>query len=122
MAGKRKSAFSAALREAQQQSSETVEQQHSETVKPSNGETASMQYGETVEQLHSNTVIQSHRETAKGNRYNKISVYITPEQERKLDDLAYEHGKRTGKRLNRNDIVRFLIAQAGAIPDDAQFD
>jgi uncharacterized coiled-coil protein SlyX len=31
------------------------------------------------------------------------------EQEQKLDDLAYEYKKRTGKCINRNDIVRHLI-------------
>ena len=120
MPAKRKSAFSAALREAQQQSSETVSQQSSETVPPSNretveqqsGETVPLQYSETPERLYSNTVTQSHSKTVKKER--KISFYLTPEQERKLDDLAYDFLQRTGKRINRNDIVRFLVDQADA--------
>ena len=142
MPAKRKSAFSAALREAQQQHSETVspldsdtvKQQHRETVLPSSGETVQQQYretvspldSETVEQQHSeavplqygetaqhsdsNTVTQQHRKTVKKER--KISFYLTSEQERKLDDLAYDFLQRTGKRINRNDIVRFLVDQA----------
>ncbi len=37
------------------------------------------------------------------------SIYFTPEQLRKLDDLAYTYNGRTGKRINRNDILRHLV-------------
>jgi hypothetical protein len=37
------------------------------------------------------------------------SIYLTPKQLDKLDDLAYLYNKRTGKRINRNDIVRHLV-------------
>jgi hypothetical protein len=37
------------------------------------------------------------------------SFYLTPTQLRKLDDLAYTYNGRTGKRVNRNDIVRHLV-------------
>jgi hypothetical protein len=37
------------------------------------------------------------------------SFYLTPEQLRKLDDLAYTYNGRTGKRINRNDIIRWLV-------------
>jgi hypothetical protein len=46
-------------------------------------------------------------------KLKKISVYLTPEQERKLDDLAYEHRKATGETTNRVDVVRMLIEKAG---------
>ena len=39
----------------------------------------------------------------------KVTIYLTTEQVSKLDDLAYQYGKRVKKRLNRNDIVRMLI-------------
>lgn len=39
------------------------------------------------------------------------SFYLPPEQLGKLDELAYFHNKRTGQRINRNDIVRHLIAK-----------
>src|SRR2546430_16114708 len=45
-------------------------------------------------------------------KLKKISVYLTPEQERKLDDLAYEHRKATGESTNRVDVVRMLIEKA----------
>lgn len=45
-------------------------------------------------------------------KLKKISVYLTPEQERKLDDLAYEHRKATGESTNRVDVVRVLIEKA----------
>jgi hypothetical protein len=117
MAPKRKSAYSAVLREAQQSSEtvapsnrEMVEQQDSETVAPSNREMVEQQDSATPERLYSNTVTQSHSKTVKKER--KISFYLTPEQERKLDDMAYDFLQRTGKRINRNDIVRFLVNQA----------
>jgi len=37
------------------------------------------------------------------------SFYLTPDQLRKLDDLAYTYNGRTGKRINRNDIIRHLV-------------
>ena len=37
------------------------------------------------------------------------SFYLTPTQLRKLDDLAYTYNGRTGKRINRNDIIRHLV-------------
>jgi len=37
------------------------------------------------------------------------SFYLTPIQLRKLDDLAYTYNGRTGKRINRNDIIRRLV-------------
>jgi hypothetical protein len=37
------------------------------------------------------------------------SFYLTPAQLRKLDDLAYTYNGRTGKRINRNDIIRHLV-------------
>lgn len=37
------------------------------------------------------------------------SFYLTPIQLRKLDDLAYTYNGRTGKRINRNDIIRHLV-------------
>lgn len=45
-------------------------------------------------------------------KLKKISVYLTPEQERKLDDLAYEHRKATGDSTNRVDVVRMLVEKA----------
>lgn len=37
------------------------------------------------------------------------SFYLTSTQLRKLDDLAYIYNGRTGKRINRNDIIRHLV-------------
>jgi hypothetical protein len=37
------------------------------------------------------------------------SFYLTPLQLRKLDDLAYTYNGRTGRRINRNDIIRHLV-------------
>jgi hypothetical protein len=103
-------------------SSEGVEQQHSETVQPLSGESGTLQYGETAEKLYVNTVTPSRSEAVKPKKERKVSFYLTAEQEQKLDDLAYEYSKRAKKRINRNDIVRYLINQCGLIPDDAQFE
>jgi len=39
----------------------------------------------------------------------KISFYLTPDEARKLNDLEYEQRNRTGRRVNRNDLIRHLI-------------
>jgi hypothetical protein len=72
---------------------------HSDTVKASQRETVTQYQSKGVKPLNSSTV----------KKEVKVSFYLTPEEEQKLDDLAYEHKKRTGKRINRNDIVRHLI-------------
>ena len=98
-----------------QQSSDTVEQLKSEAVKPLEGEvttqqsseTVELHYGETSERLYSNTVTPSHRQTVK--KEAKISFYFTAEQEKKLDTLELEYRLRTGRRINRNDIMRYLL-------------
>src|SRR2546428_4684353 len=95
MAAKRKSAYFAATEVAQKQ-------QNSETVTPF--------YGETAEQLISNTVTRHYVETEE--QLEKTTFYLTPEQAEKLDDLAHDYKKHTGQRINRNDIVRYLIDQA----------
>ncbi len=42
----------------------------------------------------------------------KTTFYLTPGQLDMLDELAYDYKRRTGKRINRNDIVRFLVEHA----------
>ena len=70
---------------------------------PLNRDTASPQSRETVSPSHRNTV------TAE---LNKTSFYLTQAQLDKLDELAYAYKRQTGKRINRNDIVRFLVDHA----------
>jgi hypothetical protein len=130
MPPKRKSAFNAALQEAQQhsdtvppQSSDTVTTLHGETVKPSERVTAIQKESDTVPPSHSPTVQEEqrtdlspfHGETvglSKDQFSRKVSFYLTPGQEKKLDDLADDYRRQhDGKRINRNDIVRHLINQ-----------
>jgi len=132
-AAKRKSAFFSATQEAQKQAeqenavkpshSENVIQIDSKTVSESQGDTLPPSSSVTVVPLSSDTVETSQSETVTEQQSRKmkplnsttvkkevkVSFYLTPEEEQKLDDLAYEHKKRTGKRINRNDIVRHLI-------------
>lgn len=112
MAPKRKSAFFSATQEAQK----VAEQEN--TVKPSNSETVLDTHRETVLQPsndvvktfeHETSVLQERKPVKTVKKEMKVSFYLTPEQAEKLDDLAYEQKKRTGKRINRNDIVRHLI-------------
>src|SRR5437867_4265873 len=116
MPAKRQSAFNKALREAQTTDRKTVEQQNGETVKPLHGEAVEQSNAKTVEQASGETVQQQISTTAKPlNRetviscLTKTSFYIRAEQIEKLDDLAHEYKKRTGKRIDRQDIVRALI-------------
>ena len=70
----------------------------------------------------SNTVSPSHREAATRQKgpapvaasagkgaTEKVSFYLRPDQVDKLDELALAYKKRTGARLNRNELVRLLI-------------
>ncbi len=99
---KRTSAFSRALQEAQ---SPAAAPAHNEA------ETAPAQNRETVSQLDSDTAAPSHSEPGE-NLVVKTSFYPKPTQLDKLDDLASEYNRlyrRKRPRINRNDIVRFLI-------------
>lgn len=89
---------------------ETVPPYNRETVKPLDSETVSALSGEAVKPLDSETVPPFHRQAVKGD-LEKTSFYIRHDQVEKLDDLAHDYKKRTGKRINRNDIVRALIDQ-----------
>jgi hypothetical protein len=55
-----------------------------------------------------NTVLQQNSEAVRSNT-EKFTIYISPEQQDKLDELALAYRKRTGKRINRNVIMRKLI-------------
>lgn len=92
MATKRTSAYLKATQEAQQKQP---------TVLPENSS--------TVEPLQRDTALPHNSKAAK--KEEKVTFYLTSGQADKLDDLAYDHKKRTGKRINRNDIVRYLIDQ-----------
>jgi hypothetical protein len=111
---KRQSAFNKAIREAQNretvtpQDIGTVPQSNGDTVKPLNGGTVLQSNSDAVQQLNSLTVKPPNRGTAKSG-LTKTSFYIRPDQADKLDDLAHEYKKRTGKRIDRQDIVRAII-------------
>lgn len=79
----------------------TATQQGAKTVSRSNGDTAVQQVG------------QVEPATPAGKASNeKISFYLRPDQVDKLDELALAYKKRTGIRLNRNELVRRLIDRA----------
>lgn len=56
----------------------------------------------------SKTVIPENSNTVK---FEKVSFYLTPEQVESLDEACLAYKKATGKRINRNDIVRHLVEQ-----------
>ena len=74
------------------------------------GETETPFYRGTAEQPISNTVTQQYGETVE--QLEKTTFYLTHLQAEKLDDLAHDYKKRTGQRINRNKIVRYLIDRA----------
>ena len=39
----------------------------------------------------------------------QVSTYLTREQQKKLDDLAYKYSNKNGVRVDRQDILRYLI-------------
>jgi hypothetical protein len=111
---RRKSAYSAALE---------VAQQDSQTVLPSEGKTEGKQreatprrqeepavphYPDQEQQKDRQTVFPSN---GRKDYPEKITFYLTTQQAEKLDDLAHDFRKRHHKRINRNDIIRHLIDQ-----------
>jgi hypothetical protein len=118
-----------------QQDSETVSPSDFSPVPPLNRETAQRLNLPTVEPshreqeqsgsrkentlLHRSTASPHSRETVKPSHgstvtaeLNKTSFYLTQIQLDKLDEMAYAYKRQTGKRINRNDIVRFLVDHA----------
>lgn len=108
MPTKRKSAYFAATQATVQQDSTTVSPSHSEEVAQEERSTVEPSYRETPERLYSQTVTQRDGETVQ-EKQEKTSFYLRPALLEKLDDLAHEYRKRTGHRINRNDIVRHLV-------------
>jgi hypothetical protein len=108
---KRKSAFFSATQEVQKhvESENTVKLSDSDKVSESQSENVLPLHSETVQSPQPQIEPQKPQKPGKVKKDTKVSFYLTAEQEQKLDDLAYEHKKRTGKRINRNDIVRHLI-------------
>jgi hypothetical protein len=63
---------------------------------------------DTVPPLHRPTVSPSQGDT-RSLKTKKISFYLTPAEEKKLDDFAYQYTNAHEKRVNRSDLVRYLI-------------
>ena|SRR5579859_1102192 len=103
MAPKRQSAFLKATQEAQ-----------------ANAAAAATTAANTVTPLHRDTVERQDSTTApqrevsagpkKDHKDKKVSFYLTQGQEDKLDELEIQFRQRKQK-INRNDIVRYLIDQ-----------
>jgi len=51
-------------------------------------------------------------QTVKPMKLLKKSVYLTSEQDKKLDDLAVQYRRATGAEANRMDVIRMLVDQA----------
>lgn len=95
MPEKRKSAFIRATQEAQAPS--PVQQT---TVTPLDSETVTRPNRETVQQQEPSTGQKRGKK--------KVSFYLDQEQEDKLDALELQF-RQHKKKINRNDIVRYLI-------------
>ena len=81
---------------------------------PLEEDTATLEGAKTVLQSSSNAAAhpsgRAEAATSAGKVSNeKISFYLRPDQVDKLDELALAYKKRTGIRLNRNELVRRLI-------------
>ena len=98
MARKRPNAYSQLIQEGQAKSPDTV--QDSETLQRSE----ELQSGETVKQQ--DTVKPQNRKKA------KITFYPEGEQEEKIYDLMEMYRKRTGVKINQQDLFRRLLEVA----------
>ncbi len=101
----------------------TVEPSDGGTVPQPNSTTSELSHGVTVELSDRATVPPPHRETAPPPRggtgealretgrkgLKKTSFYLRTDQLDKLDELAYAFKRRTGRRIDRQDILRALI-------------
>lgn len=83
-----------------QQDRETVDSQDRITVSPQNSNNVSPQ--------NSNTVLPQEGADDSSTR-EKITFYLRPDQIDKLDELTLAYKRRTGRRLNRNELVRRMI-------------
>ncbi len=69
----------------------------------------------TVEPQDGDTVVPENRNTVKQqidvdeSVREKITFYLRPDQIDKLDELVLAYKRQTGKRINRNEVVRRLI-------------
>jgi hypothetical protein len=62
---------------------------------------------DTVKSQDRNTVIP--QTVADESAREKITFYLRPDQIDKLDELVLAYKRQTGKRINRNEVVRRLI-------------
>lgn len=98
------------------QSSNTVIPQRGNTVMLQSSNNAMPQYGNAAIPQYGNAAIPQNISAAMLQSSNeareKATFYLAPGQLEKLDDLAHGYRKRTGRRVNRNEIIRFLIDKA----------
>jgi hypothetical protein len=90
---KRPNAYTQALQERQQR-----------IMQPENRKTAAPQNSTTEH-------VQEHDQDEE-KATEKLTLYLFPRQSDKLDALIVEYKKRTGKRVQRNKLMRMLIDQA----------
>jgi hypothetical protein len=69
------------------------------TVEPHNGGTVPPENSNTVKQQVAGEDVARE----------KITFYLRPDQADKLDDLVLAYKRQTGKRINRNEVVRRLV-------------
>jgi hypothetical protein len=103
MMPQRKSAFSKVLKEAQrhtQQSGETVKRLEGNAVTPLNSDTVKQQSRKAVKPSDNGITLYE----------GDVLSYASPIWEMRRP--GYDHKKPTGQRINRNDIVMYLIDQA----------
>ena len=101
---------------AMPQNGNTVLPQSSNEVMPQSGNTAMQQYSNAAILQSGNAAMPQSSVTAilqsSNEAREKATFYLAPGQLEKLDDLAHAYRKRTGRRVNRNEIIRFLIERA----------
>ncbi len=100
---------------AERDSGKAVKQQTRMTSKLQNRIDAKPQSGKTVKRQNGKAVEPQSGKTAEGEQVNlveKTTLYLSPDQSDKLDDLAMSYRRRTGKRITRNMLLRKLIDRA----------
>src|SRR6185437_14004892 len=95
MAVKRKSAYYAALEEAQNYKQNTY--------------SSELPTEEKANVIEASEEPKEVKKIPQRREFHQFSAYLTFEQQTKLDDLAYRYNKKHNTRIDRQDILRYMI-------------
>ena len=98
---------------ATRDNSKAAKQQNSNTLKRENGKTVKQKDGNAVKmsrELNAQAMaLGSSEQVDDSSTREKVTFYLRPDQIEKLDDLVIAYKRQTGRRANRNALMRLLL-------------